>query len=89
MRNAAFGLVSVILFIASLFVVVFPEWFKMTDYDSLFGSKLMIRKGLWLKCVRVSPGVNNCDAYMDPIQSLPGWVIGSRFVTSRTFIKSN
>ena len=39
----------------------------------------MIRKGLWLKCVRVSPGVNNCDAYMDPINLLDGWIIAARF----------
>ena len=40
---------SIGLFALQCFVVFFPEWFKMTDYDSLFGSKLMVRKGIWLK----------------------------------------
>ena len=38
----------------------------------------MIRKGLWFKCVRVSPGVNNCDAYLGAIQTLPNWLIAAR-----------
>ena len=31
--------ISILNFLLSIFVVAFPEWFKMTDYDSLFGSK--------------------------------------------------
>ena len=33
----------------------------MTDYDGNWGGKLMVRKGLWVKCTRVSPGMHNCD----------------------------
>ena len=60
------------------FAVFFPEWFKMTDFDPLFGSKLMVRKGIWMKCVRVSPGVHNCDAYLHAINEIPLFLMWSR-----------
>ena len=50
----------------------------MTDFDPLFGSKLMVRKGIWLKCVRVSPGVHNCDAYLHAINEIPMFLMWSR-----------
>ena len=52
---------ALVLFGISLFVTFFPEWFKMTNYDGNWGGKLMVRKGLWVKCTRVSPGMHNCD----------------------------
>ena len=61
---------ALVLFAISLFVTFFPEWFKMTNYDGNWGGKLMVRKGLWVKCTRVSPGMHNCDR------------IGSKAVTS-------
>jgi len=69
---------SIFLLCMQCFVVFFPEWFKMTDFDPLFGSKLMVRKGIWLKCVRVSPGVHNCDAYLNAINDIPMFLMWSR-----------
>ena len=44
-----YSYMSIGLFALQCFVVFFPEWFKMTDFDALFGSKLMVRKGIWHK----------------------------------------
>ena len=56
MREILFQIGSLLLIIVGTFATAFPEWFRMTDYDGLFGSKLMVRKGLWLKCIRNQPG---------------------------------
>ena len=56
MREVIFQIGSLLLILVGTFATAFPEWFKMTDYDGLFGSKLMVRKGLWLKCIRNQPG---------------------------------
>jgi len=56
MRESIFQIGSLLLILIGTFATAFPEWFKMTDYDGLFGSKLMVRKGLWLKCIRNQPG---------------------------------
>ena len=69
---------SIFLLCLQCFVVFFPEWFKMTDFDPLFGSKLMVRKGIWHKCVRVSPGVHNCDEYLSAINEIPMFLMWSR-----------
>ena len=77
------------LFLATFFVIICPAWFKMTDYDNLFGSKVMVRKGLWFRCVRLEPGAHECDAYMLPIQSMPPWLLCSRSVKVKYFIYTN
>ena len=76
--KSIFILISFITFICSLFVVVYPEWFKMTNFDNLFGSKITIKKGIWMKCVSTSPGSNDCDPFEDPVYQLPGAIIGCR-----------
>ena len=72
---------ALVLFAISLFVTFFPEWFKMTNYDGNWGGKLMVRKGLWVKCKRVSSGMHNCDSYLSAIFGLPGYIVATRGAT--------
>ena len=80
MRTTVYIFASLTLFLTSLGIVVAPAWFRMTDYDNLFGRSIQIRKGLWLKCLRMGPGQHECDSYQDSVQNQPASLLFCRCV---------
>ena len=80
MRTTVYMSAALALFLTSLGIVLSPTWVRMTDYDSMWGGRIQIRKGLWLKCWTMGPGQHECDSYQYPIQSLPAWLLSSRYV---------